>query len=214
MEICVLSGSRIVSCLPATSVAKEAASGCTALLGCARSFIMFLGWSFKKVSCIRGCPWRLLLPPACPSEPLPIRFFFLNPGSCLGGCTHTHTRTCHMYASGKGSRIRIPTRICRKLGLLGARCDYPLVCLPRRPRRCQVSTLIFRTHLDKSRTKLVIWVFALSQRSRGKRPKYRCFVIRGVLFAGARLHGQQALWTHLDKKSNKTRYLGLRISAP
>jgi hypothetical protein len=104
------------------------------------------------------------------------------------------------------------TRICRKLGLLGARCDDPLVCLPRRPRRCQLSTPLFRSHLDESRTKLSGTVFACAQRGRDKRPKYRCFVVRGVLFAGVRLPGQ-ALRTHLDKKSNKARWYGLCIRA-
>ena len=104
------------------------------------------------------------------------------------------------------------TRICRKLGLLGARCDFPLACLLYRPRRCQLSSPLFRSHLDESRTKLSGTVFACAQRGRDKRPKYRCFVVRGVLFAGARLPGQ-ASWTHLDKKSNKTLCYGLRSSA-
>ena len=104
------------------------------------------------------------------------------------------------------------TRIRRKLGLLGACCNFPLACLLYRPRHCQVSTPLCRGHLDKSRTKLSIRVLTLSQRSRGKRPKYPCLVIRSALLAGARLH-DQALWTHLDAKSNKALYLGLRISA-
>ena len=34
-----------------------------------------------------------------------------------GAHARTHASACHMYASGKGSRMRIPTRICRTLGL-------------------------------------------------------------------------------------------------
>jgi hypothetical protein len=104
------------------------------------------------------------------------------------------------------------TCICRKLGLLGARCDFPRACLLYRPRRCQLSTPIFRSHLDKSRTKLSVTVLTCAQRGRGKRPKYQCFVIRSALFAGARLPGQ-ASWSHLDKKSNKALCYGLCMRA-
>ena len=76
-----------------------------------------------------------------------------------GGPVRTHTHTCHMYTSGKGSRMRIPTRISRKLGLLGARCDFPLACLLYLPRLRQLRAPTFMTrHLDtKVDQSVILW---------------------------------------------------------
>ena len=55
MEMCVLGESQIVSRLPPASVAEAAA--CTALLDCARCFIVFLGWS-RRICLVH--PWLSL----------------------------------------------------------------------------------------------------------------------------------------------------------